>query len=70
MIPIVVDLGKAKSRELKALEAGAGPLFEKVQQTFEQVRAGLPKEAVAGKRLVPVVVVYRKKAKSRRGFPF
>ena len=64
MIPIVVDLGKAKSKQLKALAQGTGPLMEEVQEAFEQVKEGLPKEQLKGKKLVPIVVVYTKKTKN------
>jgi len=59
--PIVVDLGKEKSKTLKALKNGEGKLMEDVARVVEEVRAKSPE--LAGKELVPVVIIYRKKPK-------
>ncbi|MFO0724744.1 MAG: hypothetical protein U1E65_13265 [Myxococcota bacterium] len=61
MVPIVIDLGKAKAKELKALKNGAGPLEAEVQEALAQVLAELPADIVQGKRIVPVVATYKKK---------
>lgn len=62
MRPIVVDLGRAKKKDLKALERGEGPLVQVINQVLEELNAGLPAEDKK-KRLVPVVVRYEKKDK-------
>lgn len=61
MVPIVVNLGKAKGKDLKALQHGMGPLEAEVKQALEQVLAELPPEQLKGKLIVPVVAVYKKK---------
>jgi len=70
--PIVVDLGKEKSKTLRALKNGEGPLMEDVAHVLEEVRT--KSSELAGKELVPIVIVYRKKPKRKsRGmlsFPF
>ncbi len=64
--PIVVDLGKARRKHVKALRtSGDGKLAREVAETLEHVKANLGAGA-EGKQLVPVVVFYRKK--SKRGF--
>ncbi len=62
--PLVVDLGKAKREQVKALMLGRGDLVSNVKEALEQIREGLGADA-SGKRLLPIVVVYEKK-RSRR----
>jgi hypothetical protein len=59
--PIIVDLGKAKNKELEQLRTGAGRLQTEVMQALEHVTSELADDLKAGKRIVPVVVTYRKK---------
>lgn len=68
--PVVVDLGKQKSKTLRALKNGEGPLMLDVTRVLEEVRA--KSSELASKELVPVVIVYRKKPKrkSRGMMPF
>ena len=68
--PVVVDLGKQKSKTLRALKNGEGPLMLDVARVLEEVRA--KSKELASKELVPVVVIYRKKPKrkSRGMLPF
>lgn len=62
--PVVVDLGKAKPKKVKALMLGEGDLVEDVQSALEQIRAGLG-AAAEGKRLLPIILVHKRK-RSRR----
>jgi len=67
--PVVVDLGKQKSKTLRALKNGEGPLMEDVARVLDEVRARSPE--LAAKELVPVVILYRKKPKTKSGMlPF
>lgn len=66
--PIVVDLGKVRRKHAKALRSGQGKLVGEIQETLNQVREGLG-QSVAGKRLFPVVILYKKKG-GKSGFPF
>lgn len=62
-------MGKQKSKDLKALKNGAGPLMEDVAHVLDEIRAKSPE--LASKELVPVVVLYRKKPKRTRSLmPF
>jgi len=63
--PIVVDLGKVKRKRVKELRKGQGPLVEEVNQVMANVRESLGEDA-AGKELVPVVILYRRRPKRRR----
>jgi hypothetical protein len=68
--PVVLDLGKAKKKLIKALKQGEGKLMEDVAHTMEAVRSNLGAE-VEGKVLVPVVIVYERKAARKSGLlPF
>jgi hypothetical protein len=61
-----VDLGKKKKKQIRNLKRGRGPLLEDVADVVEKVRASLA-EQLAGKELVPVVIVYRQKKKRSSG---
>jgi hypothetical protein len=63
-VPIVVDLGKAKKKQIALLKEGDGPLLRDVQAALNQVRARLGPDGDK-KELVPVVLVYRRKRKKR-----
>ncbi len=65
--PVVIDLGKEKSKTLKALKNGEGPLMQDVARVLEEVRA--KSSELADKELVPVVIIYRKKPKRRGMLP-
>lgn len=62
--PLVVDLGKARPKKVKALMLGQGDLVDEVQEALAQVREGLGAEA-EGKRLLPIVLVYKRKRTRR-----
>jgi hypothetical protein len=65
--PVVVDLGKEKSKKLRDLKNGEGPLMQEVARVVEEVRA--KSSELANKELVPVVIIYRKKPKRRGMLP-
>lgn len=73
--PIIVDLGKVKSKRVKRLKRGQGVLMDEVDQAVAEVRHNLGPEH-ADRELVPVVMIYRKKKKKKnkdgmpRFFPF
>jgi hypothetical protein len=64
LTPIVLSLGKQKKKNIKKLKRGEGKLMDEVVDVIEQVHDHLGAEA-DGKVIVPVVVVYREKPKSR-----
>jgi len=65
--PIILDLGKKKRKVIKALKRGRGRLVDEVAQTLQEVRMGLSPEEAQGKEFVPIVLIYRRKQKKRRG---
>jgi hypothetical protein len=69
--PIILDLGKTKRKNIKDLKQGRGKLLGDIEDAMKEVSTSLGDQA-DGKHLIPVVLVYRKKAKRRRGgfFPF
>jgi hypothetical protein len=67
MRPIIVSLGKKKKKAIKRLKRGVGPAMDEVMDVVDQVQSNLGSQA-AGKVLVPVVVVYRKKQRRYRGW--
>lgn len=68
-LPIhLVDLGKAKSKDIKALKRGGGKLHQEVIDALEEIEFNLGDEA-AGKTILPVVIVVEKKRKRRSALP-
>ena len=63
--PVVIDLGKQKSRDIKDLKKGEGKLWDEVLDVVEEVKDMLGEEA-DGKVLVPVVMIYQQKPKRQR----
>lgn len=63
--PIIVDLGKQKSKKLKSLKNGEGPLWDEVLEVVDEIRDMLGEEA-DGKMLLPIVMLYEKKSKRKR----
>ncbi len=63
--PIVVDMGKIKNKHIKRLKRGNGRLMEEIVEVMDEIVDALGEE-VDGKTLVPIVIVYEKKAKQRR----
>lgn len=63
--PIIVDLGKQKSKKLKQLKKGEGELWDEIFEVMAEVKDMLGEEA-DGKMLVPIVMVYEKKRKRQR----
>lgn len=64
--PIILDLGKKKRRPLRDMKRGRGRLMDEVEESVAEVRNGLGDEA-QGKLIVPVVLIYKRKTKKRRG---
>jgi hypothetical protein len=62
--PIIVDLGKQRPKRIKQLKRGEGKLWDEVVDVIEEVSAQLGDE-VNGKTIVPVILVYGKKAKRK-----
>jgi hypothetical protein len=67
--PIIVDLGKQRPKQIKALKKGGGKLWDEVADVLEEVKSSLGEDA-NGKTLVPVILVYRKqRRRTRLGLP-
>jgi hypothetical protein len=64
--PIVIDLGKKRRKQIRALKRGSGKLMDEVAEVLNRVRESLGTEAEL-KNLVPVVMIYRQKDKRRGG---
>ncbi|QSQ14572.1 DUF6200 domain-containing protein [Myxococcus landrumensis] len=65
-VPIVIDMGKLRRKKIKDLKKGEGALMLEVGDALNEVRDQLGGE-VMGKQLVPVVLIYQKKSKKKRG---
>ena len=65
--PIIIDLGKISGKKAKQLKKGQGLYVSEVQPAIAQAVAKLG-DALAGKEIVPVVVLYKKKPSKGR-FP-
>lgn len=64
--PVILDLGKASRKSIKQLKRGKGKLLDDVQEAMREVQTTLGAQA-DGKQLIPVVLLYRKRSKRRRG---
>jgi hypothetical protein len=60
--PVILDLGKAKRRDIRLLRQGQGELVAEVQSALHDVTVSLGDQA-AGKQIIPVVLIYQKKAR-------
>ena len=69
MAPVVIDLGKTKKKKIKDLKRGGGRLMEEIFETTQRVRASLG-EGTEGKEFIPIVLIYKKKSRSRNPFGF
>ena len=63
--PIIVDLGREKARRIRDLKRGEGELWDEVLDVIDEVKDMLGDEA-EGKTLVPIILVYQKRARRRR----
>ena len=64
--PVILDLGKTKRKNIRQLREGRGKLVGDVEDAMKEITTTLGEQA-DGKQFVPVVLVYRKKAKKSRG---
>lgn len=63
--PIIIKLGKRKSKSIKDLEKGTGKLMDEVKEVINQVKIKLDDKS-DDKFLIPVVLIYSKKSKRRK----
>ncbi len=63
--PIIIDLGKQKTKDLKDLKKGGGKLWDEVLDVVDEVKDMLGEEA-EGKVLVPVVMICQEKRRPQR----
>jgi hypothetical protein len=63
--PIIIDLGKQRSRALKNLKKGEGKLWDEVLDVVEEVKDLLGADA-DGKVLVPIILIYGERSRRRR----
>jgi hypothetical protein len=62
--PLILDLGRTRSKDVRDLKRGRGKLLGDVHDAIEEVTASLGDQA-DGKQLVPVVLIYRRRARRR-----
>ena len=63
--PVVVDLGKVKRKQVKALKRGEGPLLDTVDDVVAAVGQELADE-LGDRQILPVVLVVERRPKRRR----
>ena len=63
--PIIMEIGKTKKRDIRDVARGQGKIMGDLQDAMTEVTASLGDQA-EGKQFVPVVLVYRKKRRSKR----
>jgi len=62
--PVVIDLGKHKSKRIKELKDGEGKLWDDMLAVVEEVKEMLGEDA-NGKLIIPVVLIYQQRPKPR-----
>jgi hypothetical protein len=63
--PVIIDLGKQKSKSIRELKKGEGELWDEVLEVADEVKEMLGAEA-EGKVLIPIIMLYQEKAGRRR----
>lgn len=63
--PVIIDLGKQRSKLIKELKKGEGELWDEILEVADEVKEMLGAEA-EGKILIPVVMLYQEKLGRRR----
>ena len=63
--PVIIDLGKQRSKSIKALKNGEGELWNEILEVADEVKEMLGAEA-EGKVLIPVIMLYQEKLGRRR----
>jgi len=63
--PIIMEIGKAKKKDIRDVSRGQGKIMGDLQDAMSEVTSSLGEQA-DGKQFVPVVLVYRKKSRSKR----
>jgi len=63
--PVIIDLGKQRSKLIKELKNGEGELWDEVLEVADEVKEMLGAEA-DGKVLIPVIMLYQEKLGRRR----
>jgi hypothetical protein len=63
--PVVVDLGKKRRKRIRQLKKGKGPLMAEIDHAVQQVKERLGDE-LEEKKVVPVVLLYRRTKKRRK----
>jgi hypothetical protein len=63
--PVIIDLGKQRSKYIKELKNGEGELWDEVLEVADEVKEMLGAEA-EGKILIPVIMLYQERAGRRR----
>jgi N-glycosylase/DNA lyase len=64
--PIIVDAGRISRASVRNLKRGQGKLLDDVKDALDEVNTSLGADA-EGKHLIPVVLVYRRRSRSRSG---
>lgn len=67
--PVIVDIGRTSRANIRDLKRGRGRLLDDIKEAMDEVSASLGSDA-DGKHLVPVVLVYRRRARSRSSRSF
>ena len=63
--PVIIDLGKQRSKSIRELKKGEGELWDEVLEVADEVKEMLGAEA-EGKVLIPVIMLYQEKTGRRR----
>lgn len=62
--PIIIDLGRQKSQQIKDLKEGEGELWDETLDVIQEAKEMLGAE-VQGKVLMPIILIYEKRQARR-----
>jgi hypothetical protein len=62
--PIIIDLGRKKSSQIKDLKEGEGELWDEILEVVEEAKEMLGPD-VEGKVLMPLILIYEKRSTRR-----
>ena len=63
--PVIIDLGKQRSKSIRELKKGEGELWDEVLDVADEVKEMLGAEA-EGKVFIPIIMLYQEKSGRRR----
>jgi hypothetical protein len=65
--PVIVSLGKQRRKRIKQLKRGKGKLMDQVMDVVDEVQQQIASQNGETRVFVPIVIIYKEKARKRLG---